>query len=110
MLGIYLHAREVGIYSVAMSLVTFVGLFLQAINQIFAPTIAELHANGERDLLRDLYQALTKWTLILTMPLALGMMAFAKPLMGIFGPDFRGGWPVLAIATLGQLVSCGVGR
>jgi O-antigen/teichoic acid export membrane protein len=84
-------------------------LFLQSINQIFAPTIAELHAKGEHDMLLRLYQTLTKWSLGLTIPLALGIMIFAKPLMGIFGRDFREGWPVLAIATIGQLVSCGVG-
>ncbi len=109
MLGIYLNAREVGIYSVAATMVAFVGLFLQSINQIFAPTIAELFAKGEHDLLLRLYQMLTKWSLGLTIPLALGIMIFAKPLMGVFGPDFREGWPVLAIATVGQLVSCGVG-
>ena len=109
MLGIYLNAREVGIYSVAASMVAFVGLFLQSINQIFAPTIAELFAKGEHDMLQRLYQTLTKWSLGLTIPLALGIMIFAKPLMGIFGPDFREGWPVLAIATVGQLVSCAVG-
>jgi O-antigen/teichoic acid export membrane protein len=109
MLGIYLNAREVGIYSVAASMVAFVGLFLQSINQIFAPTIAELFAKGEHEMLLRLYQTLTKWSLGLTIPLALGIMIFAKPLMGIFGPDFREGWPVLAVATVGQLVSCGVG-
>ena len=108
-LGIYLNAREVGIYSVAASMVAFVGLFLQSINQIFAPTIAELFAKGERALLLRLYQTLTKWSLGLTIPLALGIMIFAKPLMGVFGPDFREGWVVLAIATVGQLVSCAVG-
>ncbi len=109
LLGIYMNAREVGIYAVAMSLVAFVGIFLQAINQIFAPTIAELHANGERELLLRLYQTLTKWSLGLSIPLALGLMVFARPLMGIFGADFRAGWPVLAIATVGQLVNVGVG-
>ncbi len=109
MLGIYLNVREVGIYSVAATMVAFVGLFLQSINQIFAPTIAELFAKGEHDMLMRLYQTLTKWSLGLTIPLALGIMIFAKPLMGVFGPDFREGWPVLAIATVGQLVSCGVG-
>jgi O-antigen/teichoic acid export membrane protein len=108
-LGIYLNAREVGIYSVAATMVAFVGLFLQSINQIFAPTIAELFSKGEHDLLLRLYQTLTKWSLGLTIPLALGIMIFAKPLMGIFGPDFREGWPVLAIATVGQIVSCSVG-
>jgi len=108
-LGIYLNAREVGIYSVAASVVAFVGLFLQSINQIFAPTIAELFHKGEHDLLLQLYQTLTKWSLGLTVPVALAVMIFARPLMGIFGADFREGWPVLAIATVGQLVSCGVG-
>lgn len=109
LLGIYLNAREVGIYSVAASIVAFVALFLQSINQIFGPTIAELHAKGEKDLLLRLYQTLTKWCLGLTIPLALGIMIFAKPMMGLFGPDFRKGWLVLAIATAGQLVNCGVG-
>jgi O-antigen/teichoic acid export membrane protein len=108
-LGIYLNAREVGIYSVAASMVAFVGLFLTSINQIFAPTIAELFAKGEHDLLLRLYQTLAKWSLGLSIPLALGIMIFAKPLMGIFGADFREGWPVLVIASVGQLVSCGVG-
>jgi O-antigen/teichoic acid export membrane protein len=60
-------------------------------------------------MLMRLYQTLTKWSLGLTIPLALGIMLFAKPLMGVFGPDFKEGWPVLAIATVGQLVSCSVG-
>jgi O-antigen/teichoic acid export membrane protein len=109
MLGIYLNAREVGIYSVAASMVAFVGLFLQSLNQIFAPTIAELYTKHEHDLLQRLYQTLTKWSFALTIPLALGIVIFATPLMGIFGRDFREGWPVLVIATVGQLVSCGVG-
>ncbi len=108
-LGIYLTARDVGVYSAAASFVAFVGMFLQAINQIFAPTIAELFSRGEHDLLLRLYQILTKWALGLTLPLALTIMIFARPLMGIFGRDFERAWPVLVIATVGQLVSCGVG-
>jgi O-antigen/teichoic acid export membrane protein len=109
MLGIYLNAREVGIYSVATALVAFVSIFLQSINQIFAPTIAELHASRQDDLLLSLYQTLTKWVLGLTMPLAFVIMVFSQPLMQIFGREFGEGWPVLVIATLGQLMNCGVG-
>jgi O-antigen/teichoic acid export membrane protein len=109
LLGVYLHARDVGIYSVAIALVAFVSIFLQAINQIFAPTIAELHASGQRELLLNLYQMLTKWVLGFTIPLALVIMIFARPLMEIFGREFSEGWPVLVVATLGQLVNCGVG-
>ena len=109
MLGIYLNAREVGIYSIATALVAFVAIFLQSINQIFAPTIAELHASRQNELLLSLYQTLTKWILGFTMPLAFVIMVFARPLMEIFGREFGEGWPVLAIATLGQLMNCGVG-
>jgi len=109
MLGVFLNAREVGVYSIATALVAFVAIFLQSLNQIFAPTIAELHASGQNDLLRNLYRTLTKWVFGFTMPLAFVIMIFSRPLMEIFGREFGEGWSVLAIATLGQLVNCGVG-
>jgi O-antigen/teichoic acid export membrane protein len=108
-LGFYRGAKEVGIYSVAAALVVYVPLVLSSVNQIFSPTIADLWTRGQRPLLARLFQSLTKWILGLTLPLAAVMIVFARPLMGIFGPDFERGWPVLVIGTLGQLVNCGVG-
>ena len=110
LLGVYLNAREVGIYSVATALVGFVAILLQSTNQIFAPTIAELHASNQNELLLRIYQTLTKWVLGFTLPLAFVIMIFARPLMEIFGREFAGGWLVLVIATFGQLVNCGVDR
>jgi len=108
-LGFYRGAREVGVYSVAAALVAYVPLVLQSVNQIFAPTIADLHTRGDHVLLARLFQSLTKWVTGLTMPLAAVIIVFARPLMRIFGPGFEAGWPVLIIGTLGQLVNCGVG-
>jgi O-antigen/teichoic acid export membrane protein len=109
LIGFYLDAREVGIYAVAGALVTFVPIMLQSVNQIFSPTIADLHARQQHELLGRMFQTLTKWILGLTVPLAAVMIIFATPLMRIFGHDFEAGWPVLVIGTLGQLVNCGVG-
>jgi O-antigen/teichoic acid export membrane protein len=109
LIGFYLDAREVGIYAVAGALVTFVPIMLQSVNQIFSPTIADLHARQQHELLGRIFQTLTKWILGLTVPLAAVMIIFAAPLMRIFGHDFEVGWPVLVIGTLGQLVNCGVG-
>lgn len=109
LIGFYINAREVGIYSVAMAIVIFVPIALQSVNQIFSPTIADLHARGEHMLLRRLFQTLTKWILGLTVPLATVTIVFARPLMRVFGPEFEAGWIVLAIGTLGQLVNCGTG-
>jgi O-antigen/teichoic acid export membrane protein len=108
-LGTFRGAREVGIYSVAAAVVVYVPIVLSSVNQIFAPTIADQHARGERELLARLFQSLTKWVLGLTLPLALVVIIFARPLMRIFGPDFEAGWLVLIIGAIGQLVNCGVG-
>ncbi len=108
-LGIFTGAANVGIYALAIGVTGFVPIILKSVNQIFSPTIAELHAKQQSEVLRSLYQSLTKWTLGLTIPLAFSVMVFARPLMEVFGRDFAVGWPVLIIATVGELINCGVG-
>jgi O-antigen/teichoic acid export membrane protein len=108
-LGIFLDVRQVGIYAVAASLVAFVPVALQSVNQIFSPTIADLHARQERMLLGRLFQTLTKWIIGLTLPLAFVMIVYSKPLMRLFGPSFEAGWIVLILGTIGQLINAGVG-
>jgi len=109
LIGFFLNAREVGIYAVAMGMVAFVPSILKAVNQMFAPTIAELHAAGEHAVLARLYQTLTKWILGLTIPLILTIALFSHPLMRIFGRDFEIGASCLTVATLAELIDCGVG-
>ena len=107
--GYYLAPKQVGIYAVAMALVGFVPIALQSVNQIFSPIIAELHATDKRATLQRLYGTLTKWIVMLTIPLALTMVIFARPLMGIFGAGFQAGAEVLAIGAVAQMINCGVG-
>jgi len=109
MLGLYLNPSLVGIYVLASTLSAFIPIILQSVNQIFAPIIADLHAQDRRDVLEKLFQTLTKWVVGLTIPLAFAVIAFARPLMRIFGPAFEPGWTVLVIGAVGQLVNCGVG-
>jgi O-antigen/teichoic acid export membrane protein len=108
-LGSYLNARMVGIYSIAATMVGFVSIMLSSVNQIFSPTIAELHARGESALLNRLYQTLTKWIIGLTLPLATVVVVFSRILMRIFGHEFEVGWVILVIGTIGQLVNCSTG-
>jgi O-antigen/teichoic acid export membrane protein len=109
MLGSFLSVREVGVYATAAILVAFIPILLQSVNQIFAPTIAELHVKGQHEVLERLFQTLTKWILGFTLPLVFVIVLCARPLMRIFGADFESGWPVLVIGALGQLVNCGTG-
>lgn len=109
LIGVYLGAREVGIYAVATALVAFVPIVLQSVNQIFSPIIADLHARGQSQSLNRMFQTLTKWILGLTLPLAAAMIIYAQPLMRMFGRDFEAGWTILMIGTVGQLVNCAAG-
>ena len=108
-LGHYRDAKEVGIYSVAMALVGFVPVALQSVNQIFSPMISDLYACGKHALLQELYSSLTKWLLALTLPLALTIILFARPLLAIFGGAFEAGAAVLIVGTSAQLINCAVG-
>jgi O-antigen/teichoic acid export membrane protein len=108
-LGVYLNARSVGVYAVAATIVAFVPITLQSVNQIFSPTIAHLHARGEVELLNRLFQTLTKWAAGLTLPLAAVVIIFSRVLMRIFGQDFEAGWVILVIGAVGQLVNCATG-
>jgi O-antigen/teichoic acid export membrane protein len=108
-LGFYLNARSVGVYAVAATIVAFIPIALQSVNQIFSPTIADLHARGESELLNRLFQTLTKWVTGLTLPLAAVVIVFARVLMRIFGHDFEAGWVILVIGAAGQLVNCATG-
>lgn len=109
LLGLYLNPRVVGIYVLASTLSGLIAMILQSVNQIFAPIIGDLHAQGRQDVLQKLFQTLTKWIIASTLPLAFVVILFAPQLMGIFGSDFEVGWPVLVIGATGQLVNCGVG-
>ena len=108
-LGFYRGAHAVGIYAVAAALIAYEPIILQSVNQIFAPVITDVHARGEQVLLGRLFQTLTKWMIGLTVPLAIVVIIYARPIMRIFGHDFEAGWPILVIGTFGQLVNCGVG-
>jgi O-antigen/teichoic acid export membrane protein len=108
-LGFYRGAHEVGIYAVAAALVAYEAIFLQSVNQIFSPVIADLHTRGQHVLLGRLFQTITKWVIGLTFPLAVVMIVFAHPIMRIFGNEFEAGWSILVIGTCGQLVNCAVG-
>jgi O-antigen/teichoic acid export membrane protein len=108
-LGFYLNARSVGVYAVAATIVAFIPITLQSVNQIFSPTIADLHARGEAELLSRLFQTLTKWITGLTLPLAAVVIIFSRVLMRIFGHDFEAGWVILVIGAAGQLVNCATG-
>lgn len=99
----------VGIFSAAARYQAVAILFLGALQTAIRPIISELHYRHQRDELRRLYQAITKWSLAFTLPFFLMATLFSKPLLAIFGEEFEAGSLPLIILFLGTLFNAGTG-
>jgi O-antigen/teichoic acid export membrane protein len=101
---------QLGVYAAAVRVAQALVLFLIAVNYMFSPFVADLHARGERERLDRLYKALTRWTLAGTMPLLLVLVIVPGPVLLIFGSRaFTSGSTALRILLIGQIVNVAVG-
>ncbi len=109
MLGIYLPASEIGIYSLAVKISVVGALFLESFSAIFAPFISDLYNRKETEMLSKLFKAVTKWIFTLSFPISLFLMLAAKPILQSIGPEFVAGSMALIVLTLGQIINATAG-
>jgi O-antigen/teichoic acid export membrane protein len=105
----YASSAELGVYAAAIRLGQALVLFLVAVNYMFSPFVADLHARGERDRLNSLYQALTRWMVIGTIPLLILLAVAPGPALRLFGSSFTTGSTPLRILLIGQFVNVATG-
>ena len=74
-----------------------------AVSRIAVPTLSRLHAAGDR----PAYERTLHWNLLAGVSATafpvLVCIAAAAPLISLFGPAFRPGWPVLALLALSAI-------
>ncbi|MGL4617585.1 MAG: flippase, partial [Chroococcidiopsis sp.] len=109
MLGTMLGAKAVGIYSAALKTSLWVHFILTAVNAIFAPIIASLHAQGDRQGLQQLVSTIARWMFYPALAIAIGLIVFAEPVLQLFGAEFTTARGALIVLILGQLVNVGAG-
>ena len=108
-LGLYRSVAEVGLYGIALKLQPLIYLPSYAISEIFNPIVAELYAAEETAEIERLYKIITKWSMLLTMPIFLVIVLFHKELLTIFGKEFAGASQALIILAFGNLIVGAVG-
>jgi O-antigen/teichoic acid export membrane protein len=104
-LGIYNQANASGIYNAALRLAGLSLLVLTAFNAIFAPLIADLHHRAQMKHLDALFKLVTRWVIIVAMPIFLVQMLFPHQLIGLFGKDFSSGALALRLLSIGTLIN-----
>lgn len=109
MLGAFGVASDLGIYGVSAFIGSRIDFFLRMFNGIFAPMISDLYNQGKRDEMARIFQTVTKWTLLLTLPVFFTFIFLGHTLLELFGREFQAGWPTLVVLSLGSLVNISVG-
>ncbi|HHO50012.1 MAG TPA: hypothetical protein ENK18_03865 [Deltaproteobacteria bacterium] len=110
MMGILADEAQTGAYSVSVQLASF-GLFvIQAANVVLAPRFAAIHASGDRSQLQRLLAISSGAILAASVPVALGLIGFAGPLLGMYGEGFGVGHTALVILASASLVNAAVGN
>lgn len=104
LLGIFLSARDVGVYVVATRLVLLSGIFIEPINIAVAPRIADLYQRKELAVLSGIYSMVAGWFIRLSLPGFIALLLYPRELLGLFGSDFTAGAGVTRLLAFGILI------
>jgi O-antigen/teichoic acid export membrane protein len=97
-------SADVGVYQVASQLSLFFAIACGALDSIFAPMAADLHARGENKRLGELYRVCTKWGLYVSAPAFLIILfASAELVECAYGSSYVRAATPLVILSLGKL-------
>ncbi len=93
----FTNVYSAGVYALAQHATRFGELFQRAVTMSAQPIFAELFSENKREELARLYQATTRWTFSLNLPLFLILILLPGPVLAVFGNSYAGGVVVLVI-------------
>jgi O-antigen/teichoic acid export membrane protein len=108
-LGIFLVSAEVGVYNITALMASLVTFVLLSFNTIFSPVISDLYHRDRLDLLWPLFRSVTRWTIIMSLPIYLWLLVAGEATLGVFGPEFVRGYDALMFASTGLLIAVSTG-
>ena len=76
---------------------------------VAGPQLAAASAAADRTGFRRAYREALGLSLLVTVPICLGLLAFASPVLGLFGPGYEEGGATLAVVCIGVLVNVATG-
>ena len=97
MTGAIVDPEAAGIYKASARVVGAVGFGLAAMRRIVSPITSELYTKGKMDRLQDVIGWTSFLGFIFAFSGALGLGLFGERVLGLFGPEFTKGYPVLLI-------------
>lgn len=106
LLGYFIPGTEdVALYNVVYPLANLLITAMSAFGFIFLPIISGLHSEGNYDGLNRMYQVVTKWVFVVTLPVFLVMFTFPSQLISLtYGAKYAYGSHILSILVIGFFI------
>lgn len=105
MLGIYRATAEVGIYTIVLSLSMLLTFVFNSIDVMAGPKFSELFHAGKQKELKYISQKSSKLSFFLSFPIIVGLIAFGKPILSIYGNEYIIGYSALMMLLCSQFIS-----
>ena len=105
MLGVLRSTDEAGAYAVAGRITQLLFLGQWAVNAIVAPMIAEHHHRNETARVQEVATYAARLAFAITVPLAIGVILFGRPILALFSQEFTVAWEALAILGAGMILN-----
>src|SRR6266567_6526019 len=102
-------SEEVGIYFAVVKTLALVSFIHYAMSATTAHRFAEYHALGDRARLSSYVTHAIQWTFWPSLAATILLLAFGKPLLWLFGPNFVIGYDIMFIAAIGLVVRAAIG-
>lgn len=109
MLGYFASEGEVGIYSIATKISSFMLIGLEIALPIVAPLFSQFSETHNTELTAALFRTVTKWLCYSALAMFACIAIFRTELLHVFGRGFTAGGTALLVLAAGQLVNAGAG-
>src|SRR4051794_22084574 len=109
MLQQFHSSEEVGIYFAVVKTLALVSFIHYAMSATTAHRFAEYHALGDKERLSAYVTHAIQWTFWPSLAATVALLAFGKPLLWLFGPQFMVGYDIMFIAAIGLVVRSAIG-
>src|SRR3984893_8432234 len=102
-------SEEVGVYFAVVKTLALVSFIHYAMSATTAHRFAEYHATGDTARLSPYVAHAIQWTFWPSVAATALLLAFGKPLLWLFGPQFVVGYDIMFIAAIGLVVRSAIG-
>lgn len=100
---------EVGVYFAVVKTLALVSFIHYAMSATTAHRFAEFNASGDKARLSAYVAHAISWTFWPSLAATILLLAFGKPLLWLFGPQFTVGYDLMFVAAIGLVVRSAIG-